>query len=291
MRLQDALDKYILQLRADGRSDHTIHQYRRHVRLLDRWLQGEGRDHSIDAVDHEVIALFMVSDSATLTPDGRPKKATSTNALRSSLRTFFGYLHAAGLTCANSARLLRRARCGTPPPRALSEDEQQRLLEALDGAVTPEERRDRVLFRLMLATGIRIGSALALDVGDVDLEAGELWLRTMKNDRPNHVFLPPATVEMLRPFVENRTGPLFTGRGGRRLGARHVQRRLATWLQQAGMTRPASPHSLRHSFATRLLEKTGNLVLVKEALNHLSIASTLVYLRGREEELRQVLAG
>lgn len=290
MLIEDALRRYLVQLQADGRSPHTLKQYQRHVRLLARWLEGEGRDQEVETIDHEVLALFLVSDAATRRPDGRPKKATAMNTLRSSLRTFFGYLHAAGYVAANPARLIRPARCGTPPPRALSTDEQGRLLAALDAAATPEERRDRVLFRLMLATGIRIGSALGLDVEDVDLENGDLWLRRTKGDRPDRAFLPQDTVALLREHLANPgMGPLFTGRGGRRLSARHVQRRLRTRLVSAGITRPASPHSLRHTMATRLYEATGDVLLVKSALGHRSILSSVVYAQAVPRRLREAL--
>lgn len=291
MNVEEALSRYTLQLKADGRSDHTVLQYARHVRMFGRWLAAEGRRDELEGIDHEVVALFLVSDVATLAPDGRRKRATSMNALRSSLRTFFGYLHAAGWTRSNPARLVRRARCGSPPPRALSDAERERLLAALDGAIGREGERDRVLFRLMLETGIRVGSALGLNVEDVDLEAGELWLQSTKGDRPDKVFLPPRTAEMLRGFVTGRSGPVFVGRGGRRLGARNVQRRFAKCCLEANIGRAASPHSLRHTFATGLYRRSGDVFLVKEALRHRSVASTLVYARCGEERLRLGIDG
>ena len=162
MPIEDALDRFILQLRADGRSDHTVRQYRRHVRALKKWLVDEDRHDDTAAISHEAIAAFLVSPAAGHRPDGSPKKATSTNALRSSIRNFFGYLHRAGDIDADPSRLVRRARCEPPPPRALSEDERARLLAALDECTSPEDVRDRALFRLMLATGIRIGAAVTL---------------------------------------------------------------------------------------------------------------------------------
>ncbi|MFG0318969.1 MAG: tyrosine-type recombinase/integrase [Planctomycetota bacterium JB042] len=287
MRVEDALDRYVTQLRADGRSDHTIRQVERHVRALARWLEEEGREPEVGAIDHEILALFLVSDAARLRPDGRPKRATATNALRSSVRTFFGYVHSAGHVPANPARLVRRARCGTPPPRAFTDDERERLVAALDRAETWEDRRDRALFLTMLGTGIRLGSALGLDVADVDLDAGELAVRRTKGDRPGRAFLPAGTAEVLRGWIGRRPdGPVFPGRGGGRLSARHVQRRFAGWLARAGIRRPASPHSLRHDFATRLYRRTGDLPLVKEALGHRSIASTIVYARAGAERVR-----
>src|SRR6185436_19595488 len=90
---------------------------------------------------------------------------------------------ASGVLARDPARLVRRARCRPPPPRALSEDDQRRLLHVLAAAEDAEGQRDHVLFATMLGTGIRVGSAVALDVTDVDLERGELALRTAKGGR------------------------------------------------------------------------------------------------------------
>ena len=279
MQILDALGLYQVQLDADGRSVHTRRQYERHVRLLARWLVAGGRSTVVGEITHLVMAEFLVSPGARLRPDGKPKKATATNALRSSLRTFFAYAHAAGLTTQNSARLIRRARCGAPPPRGLSTDEQTRLLGVLDQAEGEAGDRDRVLYGLMLGTGIRVGSALGLDVEDVDLERAELLLRTTKGNAPQVVFLPDRIVLMLGEYLGDRTtGPVFDSRHRRRLSVRQVARRLQYWLERAGCRR-YSPHSLRHAFGQALYDQTGDPFLVQAAMGHRSIASTLVYAR------------
>ena len=290
MRLEEALSKYLTQIRADGRSPHTAGQYRRHIALLASWLRERGHGTTVDEIDHEDLALFLSSPLARTRPDGRTKKATSTNALRTSLRTFFRYAHEAGYTRSNPARLIRRALCGTAPPRGLSEDEQGQLLTVLASATGRKARRDHALFALMLGTGIRVGSALALEVGDVDLDRGELRIRIAKGDLPTTVFLGRGIAGILRPYIEGREGPLFPGQGGRSLCSRHVQRRLAQWCERAGIQHTVSPHDLRHSFAIRIYRKTRDLLLVQHALRHRSIASTTVYARCDEARLREVLA-
>ena len=289
---QGALARYLVQLEADGRSPHTIGQYRRHVRLLASWLSAEGLSSDLRDLDHEVLARFLASPAARTRPDGRPKKATAVNALRRSLRTIGAWVHGAGYVTSNPARLVRRARYGSPPPRALSEDEQQRLLETLAAAGGPEAERDHVLSATMLATGIRVGSAVALDVEDVDLDAGVLYLRQAKGDRPERVFLSRGIVEHLRRFIGGRaTGPLFPARGGRAMTTRHANRRLQRWLKAAGIERPASCHSLRHAFATSMYRRCRDILLVKEALRHRSIVSTLVYAQVDEDRLRRAVGG
>ena len=288
MRLDHALDLYVQQLRADGRSEHTVRQYRRHVRLLDMWLGGQAQ---VEKISHEVLARFLNSDAARNRADGKSKRATSTNALRSSLRTFHSYLHAAGITATNPARLIRRARCAPPPPRGLSREEQDRLLAALDAAQGEAAERDRVLFGLMLATGIRVGSALALDVGDVDIERGELVLRTVKGGGGGlTVFCNARITALLREHIGDRvSGPLFFSRQTERVSARQVARRLDFWLGRAGCRR-ASPHHLRHTAGQAMYDKTQNPFLVQAMLGHANIASTMVYARVSQEELRAALA-
>ena len=202
MQLEEALSAFVRQLEADGRSPHTVGQYRRHVRLFARWIG----DREIDEVEHEDIARFLSSEAVRGRHGGGARKPTSANAIRSSMRVFFGFVHAAGYAPTNPARLVRRARCGTPPPRALSQAEEDRLLAVLSKG----NARDRMLFSLMLRTGVRLGSALGLDVEDVDLERGELSLRTMKGSRQDTVVLPRVVRDDLRAWIGDRVaGSLF----------------------------------------------------------------------------------
>jgi site-specific recombinase XerD len=288
MRIDQALDLYVQQLRADGRSQHTVRQYQRHIRLLDAWFGGHKH---VEDVTHEDLARFLNSDQARQRLDARPKRPTSTNALRSSIRTFFSYAHAAGLAPTNAGRLIRRARCAPPPPRGLSLDEQRRLLETLAKATGEAAERDRVLFELMLASGIRVGSALALNVGDVHLERGELLLRTTKGDRPMTVYFNARVGALLAGLIGDRlAGPLFESRHRRRISARQVAARLAHWCREAKIKGPTCPHGLRHAFATDLYRRTGDVLLVKEALGHRSVASTVVYVQVDQGRLRAALA-
>jgi len=288
MHILEALDRFLLQLDADGRSRHTIAQYERHIRLLARWLDNA----DVEAITPEDLARFLASPAARTGPRGEVKKASSVNSLRGSVRGFFGFLHRAGIVAQDPSRLVRRAITSPAPPRALTTAEQERLLAVLAGGAGWEAERDRVLFTTILQTGIRLGSALGLDVDDVDLDARELRLRRMKGDRQHVLPIAPALCEMLERWIgERMDGPLFPGRSGRRLSARHVERRLAEWLTKAGVRRKASVHSLRHTFATDLYRRTGDVLLVKEALGHRSIASTLIYAHTDRERLRRAVEG
>ncbi len=291
MRILEALDRYLTQIAADGRSAHTAGQYRRHITLLAKWLERRRFTGNVEDMNHETLAQFLASAAARERPDGKTKRATSTNALRTSLRTFFRYAHEAGYVRSNPARLIRRALCAAALPRALSEDESKRLLAALAADRTPEARRDQALFGLMLGTGIRLGSALALELADLDLDRGEITLRRTKGNAPVVVLMSTAVRECLRAYTSGRSpGSLFTGRRGAVVSVRQVQRRFAEWCKAAGIERSVKPHDLRHSFAIRLYKRTGDLPLVQQALRHRSIASTVVYARCDDERLRELLS-
>jgi integrase/recombinase XerD len=290
MELQDAIAAFDAQLAADGRSPHTRAQYARHAAALGRWLARTERSTDLAQLGHRALAAFVASPEARCRPDGVAKKATSTNALRTSLRTLFGYLADAGLMPANPARLLKRARCSPPPPRALREDEERKLLDHLAAEPGDAARRDEALILLMLRAGLRIGAALGLDVPDLDLAQAEAHVRKDKNDRAETVLLTPELVEHLRGFVgARRAGALFAGSDGERISIRHAQRRFAQAVLAAGIERKLSPHACRHAFATRLLAKTGNLQLVRRAMRHRSISSTAIYAAVAEEDVREAL--
>ncbi len=285
MDLQDALQAFLVQLRADGRSPHTINQYRRHVTALIAWLHDRDAERKVACLSRELLAQFFADDAARVSSHGGSKKNTSLNAMRTSVRCFCAHLHDAGLVAANPARLLRRARCSPPPPKSLHADEHERLLAVLAAATGEHAERDRMLIELLLGTGMRIGSALALNIEDLDLEHGEITVRRAKNDRPSTVLVPKALASKLRGFVGDRaSGPVFLA-DRRRVSTRHAQRRISDWFTKAEI-RGKSAHSLRHTFACGLLAKTGDLRLVQDALSHASVVSTAIYARVDRGRLR-----
>jgi len=292
VQLADATRRYLVQLQADGRAASTIAQYERHLRLLDRWLAGTGRTRDIRRLTHEDIAVFLISPEATRRPDGASKKATAMNVLRSSLRAFFGYLHAVGRAPRNAAALVRRAKCGPAPPRTLPPADCQRLLAWLAKKKDPRGRRDHALFSLLLGAGLRIGSAVALRVEDLDLDQGIAHLQKDKGDRPAEVFLSAGVVRTLRAHLGRRSeGPVFESGPGTAIDVRQARRRLMQALEAAGIKRRATPHSLRHAFAINLLTRTQNLRLVQKAMHHASIGSTCAYAAVADDAVRRALAG
>jgi integrase len=129
-------------------------------------------------------------------------------------------------------------------------------------------------------------------VGDLDLGAGTATLRELKGGGSMTVYLRPELIELLTAAVAGRrSGPVLAGRDGGYLSPRHVQRRFEEWLRRAGVRGRYSPHSLRHSFALGLYERTGDILLVQAALGHRAISSTLVYARTSADRVMAAVVG
>jgi integrase/recombinase XerC len=178
----------------------------------------------------------------------------------------------AGLKAPKAARRL---------PAVLSPDEAVRLV-AIDGD-DPLAIRDRALFELAYSSGLRLSELAGLDVGAVDLATGEVrvWGKGAK-ERIVPVGAPAR--EAIRVWLAIRAGlpgadpeAMFVGRSGRRIGVRAIGSRLAAWAVKRGLAQHVHPHMLRHSFASHLLQSSGDLRAVQEMLGHASIASTQVY--------------
>ena len=166
-------------------------------------------------------------------------------------------------------------------PSALTPDEAVRLV-----ALDDEDRwtvRDRALLELAYSSGLRLSELASLDVERVDLVEG--FVRVMgKGSKERVVPVGAAAREAIERWIAQRAalvapseGAMFVGAGGRRLSGRTIERRLAAWAVRRGLDRHVHPHMLRHSFASHVLQSSGDLRAVQEMLGHASIASTQVY--------------
>jgi integrase/recombinase XerC/integrase/recombinase XerD len=248
------------------------------------------------AVDVRALRRYV----ASLIQAGR---APSTVARKlASLRGLFGVQLTLGERADNPADLLSAPKRPQTLPRVLKPSEVAALLDRIPGS-DPLALRDRALFELAYAAGLRAEELVMLDVDSVDFDAetvrvegkgGKTRLvpvgehatraigRWLASGRP-----PLAPGGPLAPAV---AGPLFVSKSGRRLSTSDVRRRLRVWARQAARHAPAlaqaHPHALRHSFATHLLEGGADLRAIQELLGHASISTTQVYTRVESERLR-----
>jgi len=282
------------QLAADGRSGHSWTAYARDLRAFAGWLAG---DPDLSAVTPDILARFLTSDQALLTPDGRPRKPISVNRTKSALRAFFAFCLQSGFIKDNPARLIRSSPASAKEPSTLEEEEIGRIREVLASKTGAFAPRDRLIFEMLLGTGIRLGSLVGLNRGDVDLQSGVIQILA-KGGHRGRVYLNPSLQGMLGQHLGESAPqaatapntPLFTSKSGRRLGARQIQLNFGRWVSGAGITRSVSVHSLRHTFATRLYRKTGDLYLVQRALGHRQITTTEIYARVSDDALRRAVA-
>ena len=211
------------------------------------------------------------------------------------LRSFFKYLHARGICKTNPAKMVSARKLGKPLPHVLAVDEVGRLVEAPDVS-TVLGKRDRAILETLYSTGVRAGELVALQLNQVDLISGTVTVLG-KGRKERMALLGSPAVKALRDylavrpelakdkgvrhvFVNNRGGPLTT-RSVQRIVHKYAVKTLPTH-------RDVSPHTLRHSFATHMLNRGADLRSVQELLGHASLTSTQIYTHLTTERLKEV---
>jgi integrase/recombinase XerD len=290
------VDRYLDHLAVErGLSDNTLHAYRRDLARYVAFTSQRGV-HSVEDVDAGVVRAFAAATSAaTHGPDEHPYRPASVARTLSAVRSFHRFCLREGVLTDDPSDVLRRPKLPRSLPSPLTVEEVGRLLEAPD-PVTPAGMRDRALLELLYGSGLRVSELVGLDVDDLDLEDGAvrvLGKGGKEREVPLGRFAREAVERYLtraRPTIataRSRGALLLSLRGGR-LSRQSVNRLLAAYVRAVGIDRHVSPHSLRHSFATHLLEGGADVRVVQELLGHASVATTQIYTLVTEEHLREV---
>ena len=228
----------------------------------------------------------------------RAQGAARTTVARkvASLRSFYRFLLREGVVSHNPASDLTLPRREKRLPVFLDEAEVVRLLETPDPA-DPAGRRDRAILEMLYSTGMRIGELAGVNLEDVDLLAEVVKARG-KGKKERLVPLGRAAVQALQDYLAVRGDAaggrrtdrraLFVNKAGGRLSERGVRRIFDKHARAAGLGRNVSPHTLRHSFATHMLNRGADLRAVQELLGHASLASTQIYTHVTTERLKSV---
>jgi integrase/recombinase XerD len=302
-RLGRAIDDFLMHLRVErGLADATLSAYR--ADLLD-FAASRGAAAGWDAsADTPIRYLSMLGAPAR---GGRPAlRATTLRRRAASIRGFYRFCYAEGLIDTDLAGRFDLPRQPRLLPEVLTVEEVERLLEIKDDT-TPVSLRDRSLLELLYAAGLRISEAVGLDCDDLDLNDG--LVRVIgKGDRERQVPVGEVALAWLRRYAsEVRPGLLAAGGAGGAAGGPHggafflsvrgerLDRRRAWELlvataRAAGLKNGVSPHTLRHSFATHLLEGGADLRIVQELLGHASINTTQLYTHLTGERIKDVYA-
>jgi integrase/recombinase XerC len=280
--MQAAVGRFLQYLQSErNASPLTLKSYREDLAAL--------ASHLADArggLTPEAGEITVLDLRAFIAQQHAQGMAKSTIARRlASLRGFFRFGAREGWTTANPAKPLRNPRRGRALPHFLSTVEVGRLLSA-PAAETDQGLRDRAILETMYAAGLRVSEVVGLNSADLDLETRMLRVRGKgRRERlaPVGSYAERALVQWLerRRLARDRAtvaqAPVFVNRFGRRLTTRSVGRLLEKHLAAAGLDRRTTPHTLRHSFATHLLDRGADIRSVQELLGHKSLVTTQIY--------------
>ena len=271
-----AIDAFLRHLAKErNASPHTVRAYAKDLEQLAAHVREQlGREGEPKDVDHLMVRSFL----ARLHRAG-VKKVSASRKL-AGIRTFFRYLCREGVLERNPARVILSPRLERRIPSHLEETEVAALLDfpADDDA----SRRAHALLEMLYATGVRCSELVGMDLGEVDLE--NRMVRVLGKGRKERVIpfgtRARAAIEAYLPLrhrAKPQDGALFVNARGQRLSDRQVRRILAARLKQIAIGKRASPHTLRHSFASHLLQRGADLRSIQELLGHASLSTTQRY--------------
>jgi site-specific recombinase XerD len=286
---REALELLDADLRRRGAAAKTRRAYAIDVAQFAVWCGAQDLDPA------EVTPRTLRRYAATLS-DRRAVAATVARKL-AALRALFRALREHGVVAQNPADLIPSPKRPRNLPRVLRPDEMATLLDRIP-ASTPLELRDRALFEIAYGSGLRAEELVTLDVESVDFDAEELRVEG-KGSKTRIVPAGEPALKAVARYLERARPALGTGDGeralflsksGRRLSTSDVRRRLRAWTRRAEVQGGVSPHTLRHSFATHLLEGGADLRAIQELLGHASISTTQIYTRVESARLKSAYA-
>src|SRR5919108_4823433 len=286
---REALTLFAADLRRRGAAEKTRRAYGIDIGQFARWCGDQGLDPA------EVTPRTLRRYAATLSD--RKAVAATVGRKLAALRAFYRALREHAVVPQNPADLIPAPKRPRNLPRVLRPDEMAAVLDRIP-ASTPLEIRDRALFEVAYSSGLRAEELVTLDVLSVDFDAEELRVEGKGQKTRIVPAGEPALralaryLERARPALRGGDGEtaLFLSKSGRRLSTSDVRRRLRAWTRHAEVQGGVSPHTLRHSFATHLLEGGADLRAIQELLGHASISTTQIYTRVESARLKSAYA-
>ncbi|MFP6695189.1 MAG: tyrosine recombinase XerC [Pirellulales bacterium] len=279
--MKQAIQRFLQYLQVErNASDLTIKSYREDLSALSVYLE---ESCGICPTPGEITTLDLRGYVAGLQEAGYAK--TTIARRLATLRSFFRFGQREGWTDANPAKPLRNPRRGRSLPHFLSADEIGRLLSA-PPSNEPQGKRDRAILETMYSAGLRVSELVGLREGDLDFDGGVVRVLG-KGKRERLTPIGSFAVRALRNWLAVRklaadqpdgaAAPVFVNKFGRPITTRSVARMLEKYLKLTGLDMRTSPHTLRHSFATHLLDAGADIRSVQELLGHKSLVTTQIY--------------
>jgi integrase/recombinase XerD len=278
-----------------GASGNTISAYKNDLTQFDGYvtgLNGNGKPREWEQLERDFIVDYVLSLK-------RKNYAEATVARKvAAIKSFFQYMQAEGSIRRNPTESLESPRVGRQLPKPLSVTEVDELLEQPLKRNSPEARRDRAMLELLYATGLRVTELVSLNIEDANMSPPHPYVRCMGKGQkertiPIHEQAAASVIDYLNDgragLVKNRAeSALFVNRRGERLTRQGFWLILKQYALEAGINKPVTPHTLRHSFATHMLRGGAPLRNVQELLGHANISTTQVYTQIANEHVRQV---
>ena len=268
--VQRNLDYFVDSLAIQGLSQNTVMSYERDLMKFYQFL----KEHQIQnwkEVDYSLIILFLQE----LKQDGYA--TSSTSRMISCLKKFFKFLQQEQLVETNPVQPLKVPKTSKTLPKALTVDEVTQVLNSCDTS-TVLGLRDKAMLELLYATGMRVSELITLKLSDLHLELG--FLQTIgKGNKQRIIPIGQAATNWVQHYLTHR-GNGFTRQG--------FWKNLKKMVQEAGVHKEVSPHTLRHSFATHILEAGADLRIVQELLGHSDISTTQIYTHLTNERMKEI---
>lgn len=279
-----SLDGYLKMLGQQGKSAHTLSAYGRDLTELVRLLTEGSSETAQDLTRRDFVAALK-----RLSQQGLSERTLARKL--SAWRQYCGWLVQSGMMDNDPTFNLKAPRLPERLPKALPQEELNHMLDSppADDSLAV---RDHALFELMYGSGLRLSEIHGLDLGDVLLDEG--WVSvTGKGRKERQVPLSGKSVESLRAYLSERVAAdgetaLFTGKNGTRLGQRQIQKRLQAWAVRQGSGQHISPHIMRHSYASHLLQSSRDIRAVQELLGHSNLSTTQIYTKLDFDHLAKV---
>ena len=283
------IDQFLNYLRYErNRSPRTVQLYEENLRDFETYVQGLDDCLSLETVDTDVVRSWVEH----LMDEG--KKATTVNLGLSAVRTFYRYALSRHIVAKDPAHAVTGPKKAKPLPQFVRESEMDELLDEQHWREEYNNVRARTIILLFYETGIRLAELVGLDDADVDLAAMQLKV-TGKRNKQRIVPFGEELAAALRDYVARRdrevecqSPALFLDRKGERISRSVVQRIVKTHLTGFTTLKKRSPHVLRHSFATAMLNNGAGLESVKKLLGHESLETTEIYTHTTLEQLKRV---
>ncbi len=269
--MKDYIDKFLRYLEIErGVSVHTLRSYRKDLGMFFEYVKSKAED--IDLIDVRGFVAEQINAGL--------KKSTVSRRL-ATIRSFFKFLHREGYVKANPAKLVPTPRLPKILPRFLSVDDVFSLVEKPEG-IGFLPARDRAILELLYSSGLRVSELSGLNVDDLDVREGLVKVRG-KGKKERIVPVGKKAVEAIRSYMVERIllkkkqNALFLNRSGTRLTDRGVRRIVVKYARAMGVNGRIGPHTLRHTFATHLLQDGADLRVIQELLGHSSLSTTQKY--------------